>query len=190
MGRACERTTHSRVRGLLKSAMAVQLWMHRRSLSKVMPRKSRRLIHAIRPSPSSTSPASPSTYSAPAPTYKPITSCPQANNTIYTSSFANGRSGSASNAANLSFIQYCNLESPLENISAASTLLEAFVYSLGDCVEACAALNYWAGDRNCSVAVYDAEGSRPGNCWVGHAEDVKIRDLGKKDGLAIAVLRD
>ena len=60
---------------------------------------------------------------------------------------------------------------------------------MGDCVETCASLNFWAGGRNCSVAVYEAEGSRTGNCWVGDAQGVVISELKEKDGMAIAFLQ-
>lgn len=76
----------------------------------------------------------------------------------------------------------------MDGVRGASTLSEAFAYSLDDCIEVCASLNYWASDKNCTVAVYDAKGSRPGNCWVGGFEGVSIGDLEEKDGVAVAIL--
>ena len=68
-------------------------------------------------------------------------------------------------------------------------LSEAFVYSLDDCIELCASLNYWADEAKCTVAAYDVKGSRPGNCWVGSAEGVAgVGDLEEKDGVAVALV--
>jgi hypothetical protein len=76
----------------------------------------------------------------------------------------------------------------LDGVTSAPTLLEAFVYSLDDCIEVCASLNYRASDKNCTVAVYDVKGSRPGNCWAGSSEVVNVADLHEKDGMAVAIL--
>jgi hypothetical protein len=62
------------------------------------------------------------------------------------------------------------------------------VYSLDDCVELCASLNFWASDKNCTVAVYDVNGSRPGNCVVGRAAGAQVGDLDGKEGIAVAML--
>ena len=62
------------------------------------------------------------------------------------------------------------------------------MYSLDDCIEVCASLNYWGSDKNCTVAVYDVKASRPGNCWVGKTESVNVADLQEKDGMAVAML--
>jgi hypothetical protein len=98
------------------------------------------------------------------------------------------QSDSTSNTTGLDFTRYCDFESPLDGVTSASTLSEAFVYSFDDCIEVCASLNYWASDKNCTVAVYDVKGSRPGNCWVGRSEGVSIADLREKDGMAVAIL--
>lgn len=62
------------------------------------------------------------------------------------------------------------------------------MYSFQDCIELCASLNFWGGNADCGFAAYEAKGSRPGNCWVGKAEGLKVGDLGEKDGMAVAVL--
>lgn len=122
----------------------------------------------------------------------PLDACPDANNTIYTSSQADRTSDSTAekNTAGLTFTRYCDVASLLNGNAEASTFSEAFVYSLDDCIELCASLNYWANGANCTVAVYDVEGSRPGNCWVGKAEGVVgVGDVKEKDdGVAVAVL--
>jgi hypothetical protein len=64
---------------------------------------------------------------------------------------------------------------------------EAFVYSFSDCIEACASLNFWSGNASCSVAVYQPDGSRPGNCWVGSAS-VNASSLAAKNGTDVAFL--
>lgn len=139
-------------------------------------------------SPTSASPSSFSSYRATVPTYVPLNPCPDANDTTYTSPLSNRQSDSASKTAGLKFTRYCDVDSPVDGVKSASTLSEAFVYSLDDCVEVCASLNYWAGNQNCTVAVYDVKGSRPGNCWVGGFEGVSIEDLQDKDGVAVAIL--
>jgi hypothetical protein len=90
----------------------------------------------------------------------------------------------------LTFSRYCDVATPLDGNTKASTLSEAFVYSLDDCIELCASLNYWANEASCTIAVYDIKGSRPGNCWVGRSEGVTgVGDLEEKDdGVAVAVL--
>ena len=131
--------------------------------------------------------SSSSTYQPTIPTYTPLDACPDANNTVYTSSQADRTSDST---AGLTFTRYCDVASPLDGNTKASTLSEAFVYSFDDCIELCASLNYWANEANCTVAVYDVKGSRPGNCWVGKSEGVEgVGDLEEKDnGVAVAVL--
>ena len=130
-------------------------------------------------------------YQPTIPTYTPLDACPDANDTRYTSSQADRTSDStAEKTDGLTFTRYCDVASPLDGNTKASTLSEAFVYSLDDCIELCASLNYWANEANCTVAVYDVKGSRPGNCWVGRAEGVEgVGDLEEKDdGVTVAVL--
>jgi len=133
-----------------------------------------------------------STYQPTIPTYTPLDACPDANNTLYTNSQADRSTSDSTaekNTAGLTFTRYCDVASPLDGNAKASTLSEAFVYSLDDCIELCASLNYWANEASCTVAVYDVKGSRPGNCWVGKAEGVVgVSDLEEKDGVAVAVL--
>ena len=134
--------------------------------------------------------SSSSSYQPTIPTYTPLDPCPAANNTLYTSSQADRQSDSTVETAGLNFTRYCDVASPLDGNVKAFTLSEAFVYSLDDCIEVCASLNYWANDANCTVAVYDVKGIRPGNCWVGRSERVvSIGDLEEEeDGVAVAVL--
>jgi hypothetical protein len=140
--------------------------------------------------PTSATPTTSSVYLAATPTYMPLNPCPDANNTLYTSPLSSrlNDSNSTSKAAGLNFTRYCDVESPLDSVTNASKISEAFVYSLDDCIELCASLNFWASDKNCTVAVYDVNGSRPGNCFVGSATSVQVEDLGEKDGIAIAIL--
>ena len=129
-----------------------------------------------------------SSYTAPTPTYTPISDCPQSNNTLYTSSFASGRSGTVPASASLNFTRYCDLKSPLTG-SNAVVLSEAYAYSFVDCIEVCASLNFWAGNSQCSVAVYGATAGRPGNCWVGSTNaTVQVASLAANEGTDVAVL--
>ncbi|KAM0716907.1 hypothetical protein Q7P37_006759 [Cladosporium fusiforme] len=134
--------------------------------------------------------ATPSTYSAPLPTYTPLSSCPDANNTLYTSTFAKADTNAANTSTGLTFTTYCDVESPLTSVLTASTLSEAFVYSFKDCMDLCASVNYWFHSSNCSVAVYDPKASRPGNCWVGEADGVKFSELRAKNGMEVALLKE
>jgi hypothetical protein len=138
-------------------------------------------------SPSSTSTSS-STYAPATPTYTPLNPCPDANNTLYISPLSSHQENSTSSTAGNNFTRYCDVNSPLDSATNAAKISEAFVYSLDDCVELCASLNFWANDSDCTVAVYDAEGSRPGNCVVGRAEGVKFGGLDQRQGVAVAVL--
>lgn len=142
--------------------------------------------------PTSAMSSSSSGYQPTIPTYTPLDACPDANNTLYTSSQADRASDSkAEKTAGLTFTRYCDVASPLDGNgnAKASMLSEAFVYSLDDCIELCASLNYWAGEAKCTVAAYDVKGSRHGNCWVGSAEGVAgVGDLEEKEGVAVALV--
>lgn len=129
-----------------------------------------------------------STFVAATPTYTPLSDCPDSNNTTYTSSY-NQTSSSTSQASNagLHFTKYCDLQNPLSSTGSAR-IAEAFVYSFSDCVEVCAGYNYWNDNSNCTVAVYEPAGSRPGNCWVGNAGDVDVASLNTTTGTDVAVL--
>lgn len=138
------------------------------------------------PSASTTSgPSSTSTFSAATPTYTPLSDCPDSNNTAYTSSFA--QESSSNKRSGLHFTKYCDLSNPLSE-GGAQRISEAFVYSFSDCIEVCAGYNFWNGGSNCTVAVYQSGGSRPGNCWVGHASDVKASSLNETQGTDVALL--
>ncbi|EME87511.1 uncharacterized protein MYCFIDRAFT_191928 [Pseudocercospora fijiensis CIRAD86] len=128
-----------------------------------------------------------STYSAPTPTYTPLNECPDSNNTEYTSQYASGSSGSVPEHARLKFTKYCNLSNPLSD-DGAQRIAEAYVYSFSDCVEVCAGYNFWNDGANCTVAIYQPGGERPGNCWVGNAGSVQASDLNTTQGTDVAIL--
>lgn len=139
--------------------------------------------------------ATPSTFSAPVPTYIPLGSCPDANNTLFTSTLAKNRNNDHSTSTTtsspgLNFTTYCDVESPLTSLSSASTLSQAFVYSFDDCIEICASVNFWSRSSNCSVAVYEPKASRPANCWVGEADRVGYGELKEVVGVEVAILRE
>lgn len=140
------------------------------------------------PSASTTSgPSSTSTFSAATPTYTPLSDCPDSNNTDYTSSFAQESSSNNHKSSGLQFTKYCDLSNPLSE-DGAQRIAEAFVYSFSDCIEVCAGYNFWNSGSNCTVAVYQSGGGRPGNCWVGHAGDVKASSLNETQGTDVAIL--
>lgn len=64
------------------------------------------------------------------------------------------------------------------------------MYTFKDCIELCASANFWSQSANCSVAVYEPEASRPGNCWVGEADGVRVGELNGKEGVEVALLRE
>lgn len=99
---------------------------------------------------------------------------------------ATGDSGKVSPGTGLAFKKYCDIESPLP-ASGTQTISQAFVYSFSDCVEVCASFNFYAGDNNCTVAVYAPDSRRPANCWIG-APDSSTTKLSKKAGTDVAVL--
>lgn len=107
---------------------------------------------------------------------------------MYTSTFAQGNSGDVPSGAGLKFTKFCDFASPLTTQNNAKRIAEAFVYSFSDCVEVCAGSNFWNADANCTVAVYQPDGSRPGNCWVGNAASVTVQELEKQDGTDVAML--
>ena len=103
------------------------------------------------------------------------------------STYATGSTGTVPQGAGLNFTKYCDFASPLSSPNARH-ISEAFVYSFSDCVEVCAAYNFWNADSNCTVAVYQATASRPGNCWVGSASDVSVSSLNVQQGNDVAIL--
>lgn len=126
-----------------------------------------------------------STFSAPTPTYTPLSDCPNSNDTGYTSSYA--RSSSSTNTG-LDFTKYCDLAGPLSR-SSASRISEAFVYSFSDCIEICAGYNFYNAGSNCTAAVYQPSAARPGNCWVGHVDGVSASSLSTLKGTDVALLK-
>ena len=147
--------------------------------------------HSTNPSQTTTAPTTSSTFVAATPTYTPLSDCPQSNDTTYTSTFTtnNPSSGPIPATAGLTFTKYCDFASPLTTQTGAQRIAEAFVYSFSDCVELCAGANYWNANANCPVAVYQPEGERPGNCWVGNAASVSVGELERMEGTDVAMLK-
>lgn len=143
------------------------------------------------PQPTNTNPpttSSSTTFAAATPTYNPLSDCPSSNDTMHTSTFASGNSGNVPPNAGLTFTKYCDFASPLTTQTGARRITEAYVYSFSDCVEVCAGSNFWNGNSNCTVAVYMPQAERPGNCWVGHVEEVGVQDLERQEGTDVAML--
>jgi hypothetical protein len=44
-------------------------------------------------------------------------------------------------------------------------IASGYFYTFEDCIELCAGLNFWFGDRRCLGVTYQAIGHRPVNCW-------------------------
>lgn len=138
---------------------------------------------------SSSTPSTTSTFSAATPTYTALSDCPASNDTFYSSTYAQGSSGTVPEGAGLNFTKYCDLSSPLSGQSGASKIAEAFVYSFSDCIEVCAGYNFWNAGDNCTVAVYQPGASRPGNCWVGTTQKlVTLDSLSVAKGTDVALL--
>lgn len=121
------------------------------------------------------------------PTILPLSDCPSSNDTSYTSNYAQGTSGTVPSTSALNFTKYCDFSSPLSQ-SSSHTITEAFVYTFDDCIEVCAGYNFWGAGSNCTVAVYDVSGNRPGNCWVGYAEVNSPSQLTQKTGTDVALI--
>lgn len=144
-----------------------------------------------------------STFAAPTPTYEPLNDCPASNNTDYISQYASTTSSSSSVPAGLAFTKFCDLENPLsmsndddnddsnDNNDNQDIIAQAFVYSFSDCIEICAAYNYAQSGSNCTVAVYEPSGSRPGNCWIGNTRQrLQPSNLrSSTDGTNVAILQ-
>ncbi|GAB7353634.1 hypothetical protein MBLNU459_g4047t1 [Dothideomycetes sp. NU459] len=129
------------------------------------------------------------TAAAVTPTYTPISDCPASNDTSYTSTYASGSSGTVPSGSGLNFTKYCDTASPFSGTAFSAKLIsQAFVYTFDDCVEICAGYNFYASSSNCTVAVYEVGGSRPGNCQVGYAKVGSHSDLDAKKGTAVALL--
>jgi len=134
-----------------------------------------------------------STFSSTLPTYTALTDCPSSNNTLYTSAFESGTSGTVSASAGLNFTKRCDLSNPLAAIDLdAKIISEAFVYTFNDCIEVCASYNFWSRSADCSLAVYQTGGGRPGNCWVGSSNMTITAGLGSmpvSQGTDVAILQ-
>ncbi|KAH0129863.1 hypothetical protein KCU67_g16975, partial [Aureobasidium melanogenum] len=148
-----------------------------------------RTIAASGPTATSLKSATSSTASTTAlstPTFVPLSACPIANNTLYTSSVSNNSSliPSSDNTTapvELTYTRYCNADTPAD----FKPLTSGFVYTFDDCIELCATYNVYAGrPTSCNVAVYDVQQARPINCVVGSAQNASVESLGVDGGLA------
>ncbi|KAG9948098.1 hypothetical protein KCU85_g5244, partial [Aureobasidium melanogenum] len=130
--------------------------------------------------------ASPTALSTP--TFIPLSACPSANNTLYTSNPSTNSSLIPSDNAttvDLTYTRYCDANKPTN----FKPLTSGFVYTFDDCIELCATYNAYAGgSSNCNVAVYDVQQARPVNCVVGSAQNASASSLGVDGGLAVALL--
>ncbi|KAH0384977.1 hypothetical protein KCU92_g3915, partial [Aureobasidium melanogenum] len=132
-----------------------------------------------------------STTALSAPTFVPLSACPTANNTLYTSSVSNNSSliPSSDNTTapvELTYTRYCDADTPAD----FKPLTSGFVYTFDDCIELCATYNAYAGgSTSCNVAVYDVQQARPVNCVVGSAQNVSVESLGVDGSLAVALLK-
>ncbi|KAG9631621.1 hypothetical protein KCU98_g13815, partial [Aureobasidium melanogenum] len=153
-----------------------------------------RTIAASGPTTASVKPATSTTASTTAlstPTFVPLSACPTANNTLYTSSSSNNSSliPSADNTTTpieLTYTRYCEANTPAD----FKPLTSGFVYTFDDCIELCATYNAYAGgSTSCNVAVYDVQQARPVNCVVGSAPNATSESLGINGGLAVALLK-
>jgi len=96
--------------------------------------------------------------SIPTTTLTPSSDC--SNGSTYNSLFQNGREGNVPSSAGLTFTMLCSTGGLESNIASA------YVYTFEDCIELCAGLNFWYGDKHCLGVSYNgANGSRPVNCW-------------------------
>jgi hypothetical protein len=115
----------------------------------------------ITTTPSSSS-SSASQSSIPNPTLSPTSDC--SNGSTYQSLFQNGENGPASLSAGLTFTMLCSTVQV--DYSTAFNLASAYVYTFEDCIEVCAGINFWYGDRHfLGVSFKAATGTRPVNCW-------------------------
>ncbi|KAH7409101.1 hypothetical protein BKA64DRAFT_387538 [Cadophora sp. MPI-SDFR-AT-0126] len=97
------------------------------------------------------------------PTAFPAPSKDCQNGTTYDSLFLTGENGTPAPGAGLKFTRLCGQNADIDNIGSA------FVYSLDDCIEICAGINFWPGDRRCTSVVYRPEGKgKPVNCWAAN----------------------
>ncbi|KAH0213285.1 hypothetical protein KCU90_g26390, partial [Aureobasidium melanogenum] len=132
-----------------------------------------------------------STTALSTPTFVPLSACPTANNTLYTSSSFNSSSliPSADNTtapAELTYTRYCDANTPAD----FKPLTSGFVYTFDDCIELCATYNAYAGGpASCNVAVYDVQQARPVNCVVGNVQNATSESLSIDGGLAVALLK-
>ncbi|KAG9999467.1 hypothetical protein KCU78_g15891, partial [Aureobasidium melanogenum] len=132
-----------------------------------------------------------STTALSTPTFVPLSACPTANNTLYTSSVSNNSSlvPSSDNTTapvELTYTRYCDAKPPVD----FKPLTSGFVYTFDDCIELCATYNaYASGPTSCNVAVYDVQQARPINCVVGSAQNASVESLGVDGGLAVALLK-
>lgn len=123
-----------------------------------------------------------STFSAPTPTYVPLSDCPKSNNTVYASPFS--EAGSNSDSTKQTFTKYCDLI-PSDSTTRISGI---FVYSFSDCADLCASYNFESQTSDCNVAYYEPNISRPAiNCWIAKGQAI-LSTLQKQEGTDVAIL--
>ncbi|KAK6003012.1 hypothetical protein QM012_000857 [Aureobasidium pullulans] len=154
-------------------------------------------VRTIAASGPTTTPAKPSasttasTTALATPTFIPLSACPTANNTLYTSSSSTNSSlvpstNNTTTPVALTYTRYCDANTP----SDFKPLTSGFVYTFDDCIELCATSNTYADDStSCNVAIYDIKQTRPFNCVVGSAQNATAESLGVDGGLAVALLQ-
>ncbi|CAD0100626.1 unnamed protein product [Aureobasidium mustum] len=150
-----------------------------------------RTIAATEPTTTPVTSTTASTTALSTPTFVPLSACPTANNTLYTSSSSNTSSlipstDNTTTPIELTYTRYCDTNPPTD----FQPLTSGFVYTFDDCIEVCATYNAYAGgSTSCNVAVYDVKQTRPINCVVGNSQNASAESLGVDGGLAVALLR-
>ncbi|KAH7336511.1 hypothetical protein BKA65DRAFT_538617 [Rhexocercosporidium sp. MPI-PUGE-AT-0058] len=102
------------------------------------------------------------------------------NGTTYNSLFQTGENGAVPPGAGLTFTRLCGQNADLHNIGSA------FVYSFDDCIEICAGINFWPGNKRCTGVIYRPEGKgKPVNCWASNQTSL----TGERSDLFTALLQ-
>ncbi|KAH8800309.1 hypothetical protein F5884DRAFT_757919 [Xylogone sp. PMI_703] len=85
----------------------------------------------------------------------PQTSCPNSDNTIFHPTVYSDTSQA--------FRIECGTD-----YTNSQNIVQIMVYTLEDCITACATYNFWNLNRNCTYVSYLATNGDPGNCWLEH----------------------
>ncbi|KAF2483917.1 hypothetical protein BDY17DRAFT_344759 [Neohortaea acidophila] len=153
-----------------------------------------------------TPPATP-TYTPHLPTYTPLPACPSANNTLYTAPLSTLNTTTTTTTsqtphiANQTFTLHCSLTPP----QPSKKLTGAYVYTLADCIDLCAAYNFAALDavgststpssssssssnETCTLAFYQPAAARPVNCWIAASQALIGSLQAGEEGLEVGIL--